>query len=310
MRAELLPALPATWSEVWLPLSRHAECPSDIFVLLVEHLIDPPFAPVQPPLPQPEAFDVDGRLSDPLAIEARDHYEAASKKFAKERSDYESALTSEHLAKVYFRAFLRSALEEPVAVSIVEDALDAIKSTNSEALVIRYMALVKKFLLRYNLRYEARGSLRLHATIPGLFIKMLAEVKQIASNDTHLSNLVEDFEEAFADMKVERTQAKMKTCLQKQFNLLEGLGSQCPGITEATLGAMCNQIDWPHATLKEVGKKLYGFGSNYPGVRHAGSPQGVLRHLEMKDFVSLSLMLVSLTPYLTGGLDSELCYTA
>lgn len=176
-------------------------------------------------------------------------------------------------------------------------------------LTARFRELVYEFLKSFSLRYELRGEFSLNATIPGLFTKLIAELKQVALTDTHLANLLSEFEEAFADLKTSRTQARMKTCLQKQFNILEALGRKYPNVTANTLGAICDQLDWPHEKIKEVGKNLYKFGSDYPGLRHGGSPNSALRILEMKDFVSLSLMLASFAPYVTHGLDSDRCYS-
>ena len=41
----------------------------------------------------------------------------------------------------------------------------------------------------------------------------------------------------------------IKTCIQKQVNLLEAIGSAFPGVKRKTLGAICDQVgnSWPHA---------------------------------------------------------------
>ena len=49
-------------------------------------------------------------------------------------------------------------------------------------------------------------------------------------------------------------------------------------MTGTTLGAICNQVGtWPHDKLKEAMKDLYGFASDYPGIRHGGTPANALR---------------------------------
>jgi hypothetical protein len=73
-----------------------------------------------------------------------------------------------------------------------------------------------------------------------------------------------------------------------------------------TLGARCNQVgDWPHEQVKEALQKLYKFCSDYPGIRHAGNPAGVLRNLATRDMTLASLLLLSFSGYLSPTLDER-----
>jgi hypothetical protein len=92
-------------------------------------------------------------------------------------------------------------------------------------------------------------------------------------------------------------------------NLLEAIGQQCPGVTSNQLGGICDQIaTWPHSTIKEAMKKLYGFASNYPGIRHAGNPASQLREIEMRDLVAVTVLLAGFTPYLSDLLNGDDIY--
>ena len=309
MNGELLPVWSRSWQEVWLRLSKYPIAPNDLFIELVGSLANAPQQPASPPQPPAIAFDADGSLVDLLALQAREQYELALTNYAAARSEYESALTSEALARRFFRKLLGRVKSEAQAVEFFESAHAALVGYGNPALLARFDKLVSDFVRRYSLRYELRGD-SLRATIPGVFAKLISELKKLSIKDDHLRSLLNEFEESFGDLKTDRTQAKIKTCLQKQFNLLEALGQKYPGVSETTLGAICNQLDWPHATIKEVGKKLYGFRSSYPGLGHAGNADSVLRQLDMRDFISLSLMLASFTPYVAHDLNSDQCYTA
>jgi hypothetical protein len=309
MNGELLPIWPRTWKEVWLRLANSKSAPDDLFIELVSGLAKIPKQPIAPAPPSPEAFSANGELVDPVALQARSDYAEAMLRYSDYRNRYETALNSEEEARAFFRILLGHVSNEAEAVQFLEAAYGVLVSHGDVGLVHRFSLIVNEFLLGFSLRYELRQQFSLHATIPGVFSKLISEVKKIALADVHLNGLLSEFEESFADLKSNRTQARMKTCLQKQFNLLEALGSNCPNVTGTTLGAICNQLDFPHATIKAVGEKLYGFGSNYPGVRHAGNASSALRDLDMRDFVSLSLMLASFTPYVTHGLDSDRCYS-
>jgi hypothetical protein len=97
--------------------------------------------------------------------------------------------------------------------------------------------------------------------------------------------------------------------MSKQFMLLEALGATSPEVTTNTLGSMCDELNgWPHATVKESLKKLYGFASNYPGIRHGGNAGGKLRDVDMRDLVAMSILLAGFTPYLSDQLNTETMY--
>jgi len=296
------------WEEVWLPLSRSKAAPNDFFIEMVIGTSPVPRPPrALAPFPE-KAFDDDGNLSDPVALAARDKYEASLKMHLADRDAYETALSSAVSAEEYFWNFHRGVSDEISSIDFLQESYSVIKALDDDQLTSEYVSLIKSFVSNYNLRYEVRGKFALCPTIPGVFSKMMSETKRITLDDPHLDLLMLEFEEAFSDLTVDRSQAKIKTCLQKQFNLLEAMGRNCPRVTATTFGAICGQLDWPHVTVKDVGLKLYGFRSDYPGLGHGGNPEGMLRQLEMKDFISLSLILASLTPYFAHNLDSQVCY--
>jgi hypothetical protein len=91
--------------------------------------------------------------------------------------------------------------------------------------------------------------------------------------------------------------------------LIEALGAATPEVTNNSLGGICDQLtSWPHATVKESLKKLYGFSSDYPGIRHGGSTQGMLRTVDMRDMLAMSILLTGFTPYLTDQISPDYVY--
>jgi len=69
----------------------------------------------------------------------------------------------------------------------------------------------------------------------------------------------------------------------------------------------CNQLtDWPHERMKEALQKLYSFCSDYPNIRHAGNPGGVLRPLAARDATGLSVLLLAFSGYLSPHLDEQI----
>ena len=111
------------------------------------------------------------------------------------------------------------------------------------------------------------------------------------------------------DLRHDCSDGRIKTCIQKQVNLLEAIGRTTPGVTEAELGGICNQVTtWPHGAIESALKNLYGFASDYPGIRHGGNPAGALRAVDMRDMVAMSILLAGFTPYLSNSLDADVVY--
>jgi hypothetical protein len=50
------------------------------------------------------------------------------------------------------------------------------------------------------------------------------------------------------------------------------------------------------------------FSLRYPGIRHGGNPDGVLRNIDMRDMVAMSILLAGFTLYLSNGLYPDVVY--
>ena len=48
--------------------------------------------------------------------------------------------------------------------------------------------------------------------------------------------------------------------------------------------------------------------SDYPGIRHGGSPNSVIRDIEIGDMVLMSILLAGFTPYLTDQINADIIY--
>ena len=122
MNGELFLIWDRGWKEVWLPLSRSSMAPEDLFVELVGGLVTSPHQPTPPTAPPATAFDAEGVLIDPIALSARQEYESAMRKYTERRSAFESALTSEAIAKLFFRKLLGEVSNEAKAIDFLEAA--------------------------------------------------------------------------------------------------------------------------------------------------------------------------------------------
>ncbi|TRZ88959.1 MAG: hypothetical protein D4R88_06565 [Methanosarcinales archaeon] len=258
-----------TPEEIWEPLSSHDNAPPDLFNNLYE------VAEEFLALPTPE----------PLFEEIQNDAVKAHAAFcALNGSDFR---------------------DETAIVEFLETAYEVIVDYDIPGEPEIFKQLLRQFISKYNLRYRLDDPFRLRFLLPGSFTNLYSELQRMNSTNGHLSGLLQDFEHAFDRYARSQDAADLKTCIAKASNYAEGLASTTHG-TPGTLGALCNQIgDWPHDKVKEALQSLYKFCSDYPGIRHAGSPSGMLRPLSSKDSTLVCLLLIGFTGYLSPLLDER-----
>ena len=276
MRGEFIGVWSETWREIWLPLIQQplAEddegVPDDIFCDLYRAL-----APALSRRPSVESLA--GIIGSP--VQSREAFDAT---------------TTNDLAG------------ERALAGFFEAAHDALEELGGDELTNLYFNLLSGFIDKFSLRYDLRRPCILCPTLPGVFASLVRDLRALTNQDDHLAKLMKDFEAAVRDLRHDGSDRRIKTCIQKQVNLLEGIGGGATGVTGTTLGAICNQVGtWPHETLKEAMKKLYGFASDYPGIRHGGRPASALRAVDMRDMVAMSILLTGFTPYLESRLSAD-----
>lgn len=284
MRGEFIWVWSETWREIWIPLVEQPireggdGVPDDIFCDLYRELAKALRAELSM-----------GQLAD--TIDNADLSREAFAGIGSEQLSCEQAL-------VGFFESVHGTLEE------YEDAGD-------DTLTNRYFTLIEAFIEKYNLRYDLRRPFVLCPTLPGMFASLLRDLRTLTGQDAHLDQLMKEYEDAVRDLRFGCTDGRIKTCIGKQFMLLEAIGAVNSSVTKNTLGDMCDQVtSWPHATIKESLKKLYGFASDYPGIRHGTRAKGALRAINMRDMLAMSILLAGFTPYLECRLSAEAIYGA
>jgi hypothetical protein len=275
MRGELINVWSETRREIWDPLFEQPVAdyqdgiPIDVFCDLYRVL-----APALKAKPSIEALA--DALGDP--IQSREEFDR---------------ITAEDI------------VDEPALVGFFESAHDALVEFGGDDLSNNYFRLLTVFVDKFSLRYDLRRPCVLCPTLPGLFANLVRNLRALTSQDQHLDTLMKDFENAVRDLRHDSSAGRIKTCIQKQVNLIEALGRAFPGVTGTTLGAICDQVGtWPHAKLKDAMKNLYGFASDYPGIRHSGTPANAIRAVDMRDMVAMSILLTGFTPYLEQRLSA------
>lgn len=271
MRGEFVAVWPESWNAIWLPLADFKAAPPDMFCELYRELVTA-FA---------EAPSIEA-LADVI-----DDQQQSREAF--ERS-----------GSVQF-------VSEKALVRFLEAAHGVLDDLQGDELANYYFGLLSDFIEKYSLGYALRRPCALSPTLPGMFADLAGALKRLASTDEHLAGLYRAHDEAIRDLRFGATEERIKTCISKQFMLLEAIASAGDEVTARTLGDMCDQVrSWPHATVKDSLKKLYGFASDYPGIRHAGNPAGRLRGIETRDLAAFSILLMGYSQYLTTALETNL----
>lgn len=274
MRGEIIGVWSETWREIWSKLAKHPDAPEDLFCELYRELA----VAFETPLDVTALADV---VDDP------------------------------DRARKAFRITNASAFRGEVALlGFFERAHSVVDDLGGDPLANRYFGLVADFLEKFSLRYDLRRPCGLTPTLPGVFARLIRDLKEATSRDANLHPLMVEFEDAIRDLRADQSAGRIKTCIQKQVNLLEAIGQRCPGVTTNTLGQICEQVGtWPHNKVKDAMKEMYRFASDYPGIRHGGTPAHSLRNIEMRDLVAVSILLAGFTPYLTNLINSESVYS-
>lgn len=323
-----------------------SEIITSIFEPLVDKMSDEEFSDeelwgdlLREAIPQPEVpttpnyadYDDDGSIYLEGDLLLYENHKLALKVHKERLEAYNDASTRSDLAWQYIVTFFEDpATTERQVVKALEDAFEAIEDYGGGNLANAYYLIVEGFLEKFSLRYDLRRPFSLHPTLPGMFARLIRDLKQVTAQDAALSALMRDFEDNIRDLKTERSPRRIKQCLAAQFNLLEALLTLSPAVAahnEAvavhnasasgqkqrrpvnTFGAMCDKAGvWPHNDVLKSAKSLYGFGSDYPGIRHGGTPANAKREIDMRDLVSMTIVLAGFTPYFSDALRAENIY--
>ncbi len=212
---------------------------------------------------------------------------------------YDATANDPVLARRTLETTPASALRcEAATIRFFENAYDAISEAGSPELEVEFCDLIRRFLKFRNLRYELIEPFKLHAHLPGVFAALFSDVLVATQTAPQLQQAMGDFEYAFRSLERSHSEADMKTCILKASMLVEALASAVPGAQGQTLGDLCNSIQcWPHSAIKEAVKRIYGFCSDYPGIRHNILNGTQIRALEMRDSIILPMFLLIAAGY-------------
>lgn len=273
------------------------------------------------PSPNQRRTLLEAALSDILGVPAGPFLDAQLHEHAHDTSKVEAAWErmverTVNDPKASREAFERTRAEDIAGeralvgfLEAVHDTLEEFEKPGDDALTNCYFNLLVAFIEKYSLRYDLRRPCMLCPTLPGVFTSLIGDLRSITSQDAHLDSLMKDFEESIRDLRIDCSNRRIKTSIQKQVNLLEALGRSYPGIRRKTLGAISRNLkSWPHQEVMQALQSIYTFTCDYPGIRHGGTPANSLREIDMRDMVAVSILLAGFAPYLAHRIDADVVY--
>jgi len=273
MRGEFIHVWPETWDEIWMLVRGKSTTSPDFYTELfreVKHLLNYELVP-----------DVSMKV-----------------------------LVDENLCEEEFKSLSSDSFYcESNIIELLENAYWVMDDLGGETLSQYYFNCLERFIVKYSLRYVLQRPCVLCPSLPGMFSALVRELHELTNKDEHQKASFEAFENALKDLRQECNEDRIKTCIQKQINLLEAMGQSYPGVTQTELGGMCDQIkSWPHVAIGKSLKKLYGFSSDYPGIRHGCKSDGVIRNINKRDAISLLITFTGFMPYLSEEIDVDSVY--
>ena len=189
MRGEFIGVWSETWDAIWRPLTEDGETPVDVYCDLYRELSSA-FAE----LPSVEALaDI---IDDP-------------------QQSRQALIDSKHARFSSERALVR----------FFEAAHDVLEDLQGDELTNRYFGLLDNFIEKYSLGYSLRRPCALSPTLPGMFADLAGALKHLTSADAHLAALYRAHDEAVRDLRFGATEERIKTCISKQFMLLEAIAA-------------------------------------------------------------------------------------
>jgi hypothetical protein len=169
-----------------------------------------------------------------------------------------------------------------------------------------YTRLIEHLFEKFSLRYRVEDPFSVRILLPGWFWNLYLDFLRLGNAEEHLADLFEDFEKAFDRYSRTSDDSDLRNCIAKVSNFAEGAASSQNGSDGMTLGRACDRLSvWPHDKVRDAIKDLYGFTSDYPGIRHAGNRRHKRRDLGARDLAFCSFAMFGLAGYLSKDLDES-----
>lgn len=292
MMGDLGPICDEFYSRLWFPLSQQsshrAEFWTELFGRYAKHIT------------QGQRFRISGLTDAELINGTFGLHEWITS------GGYVDASTQDEVAEDILGKVQASHFDsEANIVLFLEDAYQMCLELEGDELASVDFNLTEALLDRFNCRYELRTPYRLCPCMRGLVAGLLAETNEVVKQSPNLTKLKRELDESFRDLRMGCDEGRIKTCLSRQYMFIEALADYSSSKNGRTLGEALKTCDWPHTVMRSLGGNLYGLRSDYPGLGHGSNSSGVLRDIDTRDLLGVSLMLSGLIPYVSTHVAIE-----
>lgn len=208
-----------------------------------------------------------------------------------------------------FRAIAKEDFDsEGALIGFLERAHDIIAEYD-DVFAVRYRMLLGAFVSKYGLNYDVLDPCQIFPTVSGAFASLFDELERFSGTEVSLQAVMDDFKRSYRDIKSDPSDSRIRACIHKLIVLVEAVSLRHKDVKGKTLGEACGQLQtWPHATIRESLSKLYGFSSDYPGIRHAGNTKAKKRNLDTRDLIALCIIMAGYMPYLLDDINCGTIY--
>lgn len=214
------------------------------------------------------------------------------------------ALNDPEIAKAEFKKF-QVPPDELTCISILEGFHDVLSEFSTD-IAEKYRLKLSQFLAEHNLRYLLTADCKLELSIQGLLMTQCTHLyKSVVNNHQDQIECLEDLQASLSRLG---NRGEVRNCIRIASNLLEGLTIDRSGNQADTLGAAidrCPPDIFPHNSLKYCVKNLYKFWSDYPNIRHAGSPARRVRGLKKDDALLIIALTLGFASFISNDNASE-----
>lgn len=202
----------------------------------------------------------------------------------------DTALSDPKLAREEFLN-LPKPQSETKCVELLEGYYGILGDFRDGKMAENYRQELAEYVEEHNLRYVLTNDCKLKLSLEGLLVSGYSKLRTLVSNQTTLTQALSQLEESVS--RLGNTTQEERNAIGIATNLLEGIAKDKTTNHQPTLGSAIDGCDvFPHEALRTCVKNFYRFASDYPNIRHAGTPANKIRELKKDDallFVNLAL---------------------
>jgi len=202
----------------------------------------------------------------------------------------DTALSDPSLAREEFLN-LPEPQNETKCIELLEGYYGILSEFKDGKMAENYRQELAEYVEEHNLRYALTNDCKLKLSLQGLLVSGYSKLRALVSNETTLTQALSQLEESVS--RLGATTQEERNAIGIATNLLEGIAKDKTTNHQPTLGKAIEGCDvFPHEALRTCVKNFYRFASDYPNIRHAGTPANKIRELKKDDallFVSLAL---------------------